>query len=1178
VLNIVLVLSGVVLAAGLNYITNGGPSIIAIPAAVKLWAVPISAISLVVGLGAQIWLHVVEHPRQRVRWPSDRSPFPGLEAFTEEEAGVFFARERETQELTDRLTPVLPSAAHRFVAMIGPSGVGKSSVLYAGLLPRLRKRAGQWTIVPPIVPEAQPTRNLIRALGNVLPGLDEDTAYREFTSDPQELAKLTQLIRKGYSLRPKSALIVIDQAEELVTLCGETEAGAFLNMLDRALDADPRLWIVCALRSDFITAFLDRGFSRLFHSPLMIGALDRQQLFDVVEKPAEIAGLAFAPGVVGRLVDDTESGDALPLLACTLQVLYETVGTGRTVTEADYERAGGVAGTLARQGDKVLAELEPDYPDGAATDVLTKFVAIDNGQPVRRRVAPDSLSPAEMAVVNAFIAARLLHLVGDGDDRRLEVVHEAIFRQWAPLREKINARSDELRQRAELERVAEDWNDSGRSSSYLLRGDRLRRALEWAAREGDISAEYPVVHELLQTSASSDDQARKQLSEAIARQALSAIDRDPEYSTLLVLAAVEECGPTPVAHRALLASLAALRTKTILRAHQDAVRAVSWSADGRRVASCSHDQTVRVWSPDGTPLRCITGHADWVRAVQWAPDSRRLATASSDATARVWDADTGQQVAVMTGHRDVVQAVAWAPSGSRIATASHDGTARVWDAGSGDELLILAHPETWVRGVAWSPDERWIVTGSSDGRVLLWDARSGDQGQLVGAHDDWVHCVCWAPHDALIASASSDESVRVWAVAEGGDPVLVLHGHSDWVHQVAWSPDGASLATASRDRTIRTWNGTTGAEISVLRGHSNWVHGLTWSADGSMIASASYDKTVRIWEAQAATTERVLRHDARVQGVAWSPDSSRLATASHDFTAKVWNVTGDHLATLSGHTGWVHDITWSPPGRGRLATSSRDLTALVWDENGYQSVGVLRGHDNWVEALRWSVEGARIATGSNDRTARIWDASTLECMVILRGHTGWVRAVAWSPSGERLATASTDGTARIWQVATGDLLHVLSGHEDSIEDVAWDCAGLQIATACNDRTARIWSADDGSLATVLSGHDDWVTGVCWSPDGNLLATSSSDRTARIWDVSSGSEIAVLSVQDASIEAISWSSDGQWIATASRDGSARIINAVPQFDTLVTQARSRVFRSLTPEERKGAMLPDATTAE
>jgi WD40 repeat protein len=1170
VLNIVLVLCGGLFAVSVSYLTSSQSGLV-LPEGMRRWSVPAVGAVLLVALVARVWLFRFEHADPAPRWPAERSPYPGLEPFTEQETDVFFARKAEVRQLVDRLSPALRGEVHRFIPVVGPSGVGKSSLVSAGLVPRLSGRGNRWMVIT-CSPEAQPVRNLATSLAPRLGGgAVAERVGADLAADPTSLARLADRLvvdRRGAS----SVLLVVDQAEELVTLAAREECVRFLQLVERSLAATPRLWVLVVLRSDFLTAFLELGFARLFRNPVLVGALGPAGLHEVVAGPAALAGLSFAPGVVSQLVSDAGTGDALPLLAHTLQALYDRVGPAGRVSMDDYRALGGVSGSLVRQADRVAAELPAPPESASIPETLASLVALRGDEPVRRRVRRHSLTPAQRRVIDAFVTARLLRVTGDGADASVEVVHEALFRQWAPLRQAIAQLADDLRQRAQLESAAHDWQAAGRRDSYLLRHDRLERALEWMARGG--TADRPeLVREFLDQSMRSDEAAMVRLSETVARQSLSVSDRDPELGMLLALAAVDECRPTTLAYRALLAASARLRTMAILRGHPDAVRGVAWSPDGRRVASAGHDGSIRVWSigrPDHPIV--LRGHEDWVRAVAWSPtDPARLASVSNDHTLRLWDVRAGGAPEVRTGHADVVHAVAWSPSGRQIATASHDRTIRVWRCEDGAEPVVLAGHRSWVRGVAWSPDERSIVSGSTDATVRRWDVATGVELSVVGEHDDWVLGVAWSPDGRRIASASSDGTVRVWT-SDAAAPQVLL-GHQDWVSHVAWSPDGSLIASVSRDRTARLWDGESYAELAVLRGHADWVHQVAWSPDGTSLATASYDQTVRVWGAKVGPDLRPLvGHLGPVPGVAWSPDSAHLATASHDRTVRIWEArTGRQVARLAASSEWVHDVAWSPDGT-RIVTVSRDRTAVVWSWPAGTIVGRLAGHENWVEATAWSPDGTRIATAANDRTARIWDATSGTGLAVLAGHTGWVRDIAWSPAGDRVATVSNDRTCRIWRAQDAQLLQTVTGHDGSIEGVAWSPDGGRLATASNDHTARIWDAGLGSELAVLRGHDDWVRGVSWSPDGRLVATASTDRTARTWDASSGVELSVLCVHEEPIEALAWSPDGRWVATGSRDGRVQISPAVPDLVALVAEARRRVPRSLTPAERHHAMLP------
>ncbi|MGH8896888.1 MAG: AAA family ATPase, partial [Egibacteraceae bacterium] len=345
--------------------------------------------------------------------------------------------------------------AHRFVAVIGPSGAGKSSLVQAGLIPRLAQQRSRWVVAPPLVPTDQPTKSLARSLASALPGTQVDVLEVELAGDSRALVRCAEQLRAAAGGR--SVLVVVDQAEELVTRAGGQERAGFLALLRAALQEDSRLWVVVTLRSEFLTGFLTSGFSDLFRNPVVIGALDRAALFQAIEGPAAQADLRFTPGVVNALVDDTGGGDALPLLAYILQALYLRVGSGRTVTAEDYRRLGGVAGALSQQADRVTAELQAADPDAPVLSTLLKFVTVDESELTRRRVRRSTLTGGERGVVDAFVAARLLTSDAEGDDGVIEVAHEALFRRWPPLRQAIEARADELRQRAELERWAQDW-------------------------------------------------------------------------------------------------------------------------------------------------------------------------------------------------------------------------------------------------------------------------------------------------------------------------------------------------------------------------------------------------------------------------------------------------------------------------------------------------------------------------------------------------------------------------------------------------------------------------------------------------------------------------------------------------------------------------------------------------
>jgi WD40 repeat protein len=1127
----------------------------------------LAGITMVVIIGVMVWQH---HTAERLAlparpiWDSDRSPFPGLEAFTERDSAVFFGRDGEITELLERLCPVVPTQANRLVAVVGPSGVGKSSLVQAGVVPRLRRRRGGWIVVPLVVPGNRPMRSLARSLAAA-------DSERPTEIDGVRGPRFAEECRTALGRPSAPVLVIVDQAEELITLSGEAERAEFLALLASALDADPRLWIIMIMRSEFLTAFLGTEQARLFRDPVAVGTLSRAALVEVIEQPARQAGLSFdPPALPQQMAADAGGGDALPLLAYTLQELCLAAGPSGVLRADHYQRLGGVAGVLTRQADKVVTELGD--ADGGVLATLLRFVTIGENEPTRRRVQRSALTEDQRRIAEAFIAARLLTSAAEGDDAILEVAHEALFRSWAPLRHAIEASAEQLRWRADLERWARDWESSGRQDAYLLREERLKAAQRWASSDGEPVDALPLVAEFLACSNRADRATMERLSETIARQALGTVDRDPDYSLLLALVASEECASTAVALRALTAALVASQVRAVLRGHEDNVSGVAWSPDGRELATTSNDRTIRIWDGDsGDELAVLHGHEDWVQGVVWSPDGRQLATASHDQTARIWDRDSGSELAVLRGCCGL-WGLAWSPDGRRLATASDDGTARIWDLHASTETAVLHGHDGAVRAVAWSPDGQRLATASEDRTARIWDSDNGSQLLVLRGHEDGIRRVVWSPDGQRLATASEDRTARIWD-AQRGDELVVLRGHDGWVRGLAWSPDGQRLATGSIDRTVRIWDSDTGAELAVLHGHKGNIRPVAWSPDGQWLASGSTDRTVRIWDTRGSSELVVLHgHDGWVRRVAWSPDGRRLATGSSDRTARIWEITsGRELAVLHGHDSWVRGVAWSPDGR-RLATASHDRTARIWDTHGGGELAVLYGHGDEVKDVAWSPDGQRLATGSTDRTARIWDADRASELAVLRGQDDDIWGIAWSPEGQRLATASDDWTIRIWDGGSGNELRVLHGHDSWSRAVAWSPDGRRVATGSSDRTARIWDADSGDELAVLCGHDDWVEGVAWSPEGRRLATGSIDRTVRIWDAESGVETIVAGAHTAGVESVSWSPDGRLVASASRDGTCKIWDATISIEDLVANAHRRVSRDLSVEERGTLMLP------
>ncbi|MEU5908841.1 WD40 repeat domain-containing protein [Micromonospora sp. NPDC047467] len=1158
-LQLSLLIIAVLLEIAANFFANADTS--PLTAGIRQVAGPaliVLLVVLIVGNGLVLWWQAPRSPRPT--WRSDRSPYPGLSAFTEQDASVFFGRDEQVTELVRRLHELGLDASARFVCVTGASGSGKSSLVHAGIVPRLRE--GRWQVLPAVTPAGEPL-GVLADLAVTLGAADRASALREVRSRPDSLARHLTIWRARKGHRHGRVLLILDQLEELITLSSAAEQATFLEQIATALDADRRLWVVATLRVEFLADLLAGLRPELFANPVALGTMRSADLVAVVEQPAQLAGLRFEDGLVDQIVADTATPDALPLLAYLLQELHRAAGPGQTATRQAYQALGGVAGALGRQADGVMAEVRRESSTEDVLDALLRLVAMEGAEPTRRRVPLRDLSDSQRRVVAVFTDARLLTTdVIDGEPYA-QVAHEALFRRWAPLRQQVEARAEQLRRRTELERWAADWVHAGRSADYLLTGERLELAGQWLEAMESAGQDSPAARALVNASRSRDAAFLHRVSETIGQFALGNVDRYPELAVLLTSAALQECPPTPVARRALMAALAFSHTEAVLAGHTDAVRGVAWSPDGAHLATASRDGTARIWHANtGTVVRVLRGHTGMVDAVDWSPDATQLATASRDGTVRVWDAATAETVAVLPCG-DVARGVTWSPDGSRLAGSSRDRTVQVWDTATWELAAHLVGHEGDVWGLRFAPDSRRLASASHDRSVIVWDLTTAKAEQRLTGHGDFVEAVAWSPDGSQLVTGSGDQTVRIWDLATGATRhVIGSQGSPVW--SVAWSPDGRTVVIASGDGSIRAWDVSRLREVAELRGHSQVAWSVALSPDGRRVLSGSGDGTARLWTIQPHGAEHRLLagHDGPVTALALDR-TGRIVTGGADGTVRTWQPDGTAGVT-----------TWPEPVVALACSPTADVLAVALRDGSVHLIGadgnVRFGAE--VESLAWSPDGSRLAAGCKDNAVRVWDVRTGSSAGVLRGHADWVGALAWSPSGRYLASGSDDRTVHVWDIEHPGNSTIHSGHQNYVDAISWAPNESRLATCSADWTIRVWDLTGTNQPRVLTGHDKRVRAVAWAPDGQRLASSSDDRTVRIWGSADDNHGEVIGVHRDGVTSLAWLPDGRTVVTGSTDGTARVWEDSVDLAELTAVARSRVFRALSEEERQAHLLP------
>lgn len=461
------------------------------------------------------------------------------------------------------------------------------------------------------------------------------------------------------------------------------------------------------------------------------------------------------------------------------------------------------------------------------------------------------------------------------------------------------------------------------------------------------------------------------------------------------------------------------------------MRQAAISPDGGRIATCSNDQTARIWDPvTGQELTPPLKHNAIPSRVAFSPNGLSLLTATMDGTQRVWDAATGQPITPPL-RQCGARCAAFGPQGRLLFTASRDGMVRIYDLATGQPTTLFKDVRSPTDGASFSPDGRRLVTVNRT-RARVWDATTGQPVTPDLLHSNLVNHASFSPDGRFVVTAGLDAAARVWD-ATTGRPVTQPLKHSYPVLHVAFSPDSRRVVSSSgpfyfaSDDPVRVeggeariWETATGEPVCPPLRHKRAVWWASFNFDGSRASTASLDATARVWDvATGAALTPPLKHGYVVHRAAFSPGGRRLVTASSDHTARLWDIaTGEPLTAPLQHSGWVADASFSPDGRRVVSASWGDESARIWDaKTGQLSIPPLK-HQREVFAAAFSRDGRRVLTISNDKTARIWDSAIGAPLTPALHHFEGVAGGELSPDGRRVLTQSNEAAVRLWDLAT----------------------------------------------------------------------------------------------------------------------------------------------------------------
>ncbi len=1138
------------------------------------------------------------------------NPYKGLRAFGESDAADFFGREALVDELLQRLAG--DGVTGRLVLLVGASGSGKSSVVSAGLLPRVRSgavpRSEDW-LVTTMTPGSSPFKELAQGLARVAT-LPADHGTEDIGVDPsddrvgglvwdmaeemgRDEAGIDATVRR---VLPDASemLLVVDQFEELFTLTADDEQRRFLDGVMHAVDRpDSRVRIVATLRADFYDRPLRfRRLGAVVRAvTVTVPAMQAGEVLATIVGPARRVGLAVEATLVTELVAAvSDQPAAMPSLQLTLFDLAERAGDAG-LTLAAHRELGGLGGAIATRAERLYRSLGDHRVQ--VRQLFERLVSIGpEGVPARRRAPRSELVSLAHGrpvgdLVEPWADARLLTYDHDPKTREptVEVAHEALLREWPRLRGWIEEDRGAIVAAGKLRMAAGEWETLDRDPGALYRGSPLDRALAQFSGRASI---LPVqAQEFLAASRAARDEARRQEHDRIARQARTNRRLRLQLAGVALALVVAIVG----GFLALDQRGRAMGEERVAVARELAAAAVAAVDEDPElsilVALAAVDHTRRV---DGTVVpeahaalhqavtssRIVLSVPDLGGAVDWSPNGSVFVTEGPEESGMVdiRDAATGASVVVFTGHDVDINDVAFSPDGTLVATAGDDGATRVWDAATGEEVAAFEH-EGAVVGLSFSGDGRLLAGSWRDqGTVRVLDLESN---RLVRAFDLVASSTSFAPGDDRLVIAAGrravvvDTSTGVTLVeltVEGGPPTPL--GYTP-VQVARWSPNGRWIATGGTDRRARVWNADTGELRASLGGHDGVIVGAAWAPDSARLATSGEDGTARVWEVADGGGTQVARLSARatqgvVSDVAFSPDGQLLLTGDGGIrAAKIWDVSpaaGAEVMNLPGAPGIFNAVDIAADGR-TLVASSPGVAGTVWDLVTGEQVTTLGGrHMDATDEESWRVDlsrdGELVATaGAQGVPVRVWDTDTGE--LVFTGDESFHTAdAAWSPDGRLLA--ATGGTEEAGWISIFDrsgraLARFPEEAGFSPVSVAFDPSGARLVTTRRPLGRMLIVHDglvvrDAATGEVLQRMAAASWAAVFDPTGDVLVANDLGTGAALWDPATGQPVATLSGHTGQVTDVAVHPDGRTVATASLDGTVRLWSSESGAPTLV----------------------------
>lgn len=1091
---------------------------------------------------------------------NSEAPYPGLDAYNEEHSDFFFGRDDEIATLVSLIT------TNKIVVLYGKSGIGKTSLLAAGVLPLLRKdnylpvymtlRFDQ----PDVSPMLQLKKNIEKAfrLHGYNQSIQDLTLWEFFsTTVTREDIPTPILILDSFELFFQGSQANSKQKNELISELADLAEPRIPSAIIKKYSnspvpypaESPRCKVLISVREDYlvhlesITSFIPSLTDNL----VRINQLSHNNVVNYIRKAGgqllnndiaeQIADLIFM-----KSIPENHYTDKLDELKQSS--LYEPFLVSYICQQINELRKQSFAAKIT---DEVLKkvnigriikslyynntyDLSPKHRNLIENELIT----LDGYRKLTSRKEITNQKGLPEEIIEKLIERRILRNEYWNESEHIEISHELLIPIIKQSRDKRIKEENKRKREEELKEIKREEEKKRLEERQKLQEEAEKERQKSRLRIKKLKAYFLIISVsslvvigLLSFGLIQKRRATKSEKEArasyIAAQGLLKLDEDPTLCFRLCELADSISPGSIMAEMGLREAFSQRAFYQIWATSIEPFVRVKYSPDGQTVLAVTNT-TVELRTATGGTLRKFEAHRQPVAHAAFSNSGTYIITTSADKTAKIFTLQ-GKEVLTLAGHERPVTYAEFSPDDQYIVTTSPDNSARIWQTSDG-KLLHIIKSKNDIQTASFSPDSKQIITAEKNWNVTVWNTNG--QQMLSIPHESSVQVARYTKDGQHIVTACEDGSVRMFTTDGVIKNQLAPFGKA--VNSIEFDATGQYMLLGSDDKKICVYDLNT-LKTKLFTGHSGPVNNAVFSPDGKYILSCSTDNTIRIWRFTGIEAGILASFDRTARYAEYTAVKNMIAVATGN-ECQLFDAKRNYLRTLKGHTGIVHTARFAPNAETILTTSS-DSTAILWSLNG-KILTTFRHHKDQVFQGTFSPDGQKIITVSRDGSAILCDLRGRILQLFHDDKDEECNYAAFAPDGNRIVICS-DNQARIWNT-DGTRFRSLN-HAHTVYSAEYSPDGKRIITTSLDKIARVWSSE-GELLYTLAGHEDYVNMGTFSSDNKYILTSSNDKTVKLWN-NEGKELFTLREHDGNVYSALFAQENTYIITASNDRTVRL---------------------------------------